>query len=46
MISQMEESRRLCYVGITRAKEILYMTSAEVESIFGRTVAYSQSDFI
>ena len=26
---EMEESRRLCYVGITRAKEKLYMTSAE-----------------
>ncbi|WP_194191860.1 DNA helicase PcrA [Clostridium chrysemydis] len=43
---QMEESRRLCYVGITRAKEVLYMTSAEVRRVFGRTVSYSQSDFI
>ena len=44
--SEMEESRRLCYVGITRAKEILFMTSAEVRRVFGKTVAYSQSDFI
>lgn len=44
--SEMEESRRLCYVGITRAKENLYMTSAEVRRVFGRTVAYPQSDFI
>ena len=44
--TEMEESRRLCYVGITRAKEILYMTSAEVRRVFGRTVAYPQSDFI
>jgi len=44
--SEMEESRRLCYVGITRAKEILFMTSAEVRRVFGRTVAYGQSDFI
>ncbi|ACD52091.1 DNA helicase PcrA [Clostridium botulinum] len=44
--SEMEESRRLCYVGITRAKETLFMTSAEVRRVFGRTVAYSQSDFI
>lgn len=44
--SQMEEARRLCYVGITRAKETLYMTSAEVRRIFGRTMSYSQSDFI
>lgn len=44
--AQMEESRRLCYVAITRAKEELYMTSAEVRKQFGRTVSYSQSDFI
>lgn len=44
--TEMEESRRLCYVGITRAKEILYMTSAEVRRVFGRTVSYPQSDFI
>ena len=44
--SEMEESRRLCYVGITRAKEQLFMTSAEVRRQFGRTVAYPQSDFI
>ena len=43
---QMEEARRLCYVAITRAKESLYLTSAEVRKVFGRTVAYSQSDFI
>lgn len=44
--SEMQESRRLCYVGITRAREKLYMTSAEVRRVFGRTVAYPQSDFI
>lgn len=44
--SEMEESRRLCYVGITRAKEQLYMTSAEVRRVFGRTVSYAQSDFV
>ena len=44
--SEMEESRRLCYVGITRAKETLFMTSAEVRRVFGKTVAYAQSDFI
>ena len=44
--AEMEESRRLCYVGITRAKEVLYMTSAEVRRVFGRTVSYAQSDFI
>ncbi|MGL5353995.1 MAG: DNA helicase PcrA [Clostridium sp.] len=45
-VSEMEESRRLCYVAITRAKETLYITSAEVRRVFGRTVAYPQSDFI
>lgn len=44
--SEMEESRRLCYVGITRAKEALFMTSAEVRRVFGKTMAYPQSDFI
>lgn len=45
-LSEMEESRRLAYVGITRAKEELYMTSAQTRKIFGRTVAYGESDFI
>ena len=45
-IDEMEESRRLCYVGITRAKQKLYMTSAERRMVFGRTVFYSESDFI
>ncbi|MEG0774464.1 DNA helicase PcrA [Clostridium sp.] len=44
--TEMEESRRLCYVAITRAKESLYITSAEQRMIFGRTVSYSVSDFV
>ncbi|NFN86271.1 DNA helicase PcrA [Clostridium sporogenes] len=43
---EMEESRRLCYVAITRAKEQLYITSAEIRKVFGRTVAYGISDFV
>ena len=43
---QMEEARRLCYVAITRAKDVLYLTSAEQRRVFGRTTCYSQSDFI
>lgn len=43
---EMEESRRLCYVAITRAKEILYVTSAQQRMVYGRTVAYSVSDFV
>ena len=45
-IKEMEEARRLCYVGITRAKERLYMTSAESRMVFGRTVSYKESDFL
>jgi DNA helicase-2/ATP-dependent DNA helicase PcrA len=45
-LTEMEESRRLAYVGITRAKEQLFMTSAQTRMVFGRTVAYGESDFI
>lgn len=43
---EMEESRRLAYVGITRAKEHLYMTSAQTRKVFGKTVGYAESDFV
>jgi len=45
-IEEMEESRRLCYVGITRAKELLYMSHATTRTVFGRTSSYAISDFI
>jgi DNA helicase-2/ATP-dependent DNA helicase PcrA len=32
---QLEEERRLCYVGLTRAKEYLYLTHARMRSIYG-----------
>jgi DNA helicase-2/ATP-dependent DNA helicase PcrA len=32
-----EEERRLCYVAITRAKEILYITQTRSRTVFGRT---------
>ncbi|MGL6105616.1 ATP-dependent helicase [Romboutsia sp.] len=35
--SDIEEERRLCYVGITRAKEILYMTLTQKRTLYGRT---------
>lgn len=35
--NQLEEERRLCYVGITRAQEKLYLTSAWRRTLFGNT---------
>ncbi len=32
---ELEEERRLCYVGMTRAKEILYLTCAERRMLYG-----------
>ncbi|MFL0194208.1 DNA helicase PcrA [Clostridium sp. WILCCON 0269] len=43
---EMEESRRLCYVAITRAKEKIYITSADTRRVFGKMVSYEQSSFI
>lgn len=41
-----EEERRLCYVGITRAREHLYMTCARSRTIFGSTSYNSISRFL
>ncbi|MGL4914482.1 MAG: DUF3553 domain-containing protein [Romboutsia sp.] len=35
--SDIEEERRLCYVGITRAKEILYMALTQKRTLYGKT---------
>ena len=43
---EMEEERRLCYVGITRAKERLYLTSASQRLLFGNTSYYPPSRFL
>ncbi len=43
---QMEEERRLCYVGMTRAKERLFLTSAASRSIFGETRFQTSSRFL
>ncbi len=32
---ELEEERRLCYVGMTRAKDLLYLTSAGIRKIYG-----------
>lgn len=44
--NEMEEERRLCYVGITRAKKELYITCARQRLIFGRTTFNTPSSFI
>ena len=42
----MEEERRLCYVGITRAKKELYLSSACTRMMYGRTQRNQPSDFL
>ncbi|MBU3901065.1 UvrD-helicase domain-containing protein, partial [Patescibacteria group bacterium] len=44
--SQMEEERRLCYVGITRAKEKLYLIAARLRNLFGSTTVNPPSRFL
>ncbi len=44
--TEIEEERRLCYVGITRAKEKLFLSSAKMRTIFGNTVTYPPSRFL
>lgn len=43
---QMEEERRLAYVGITRAKEVLYLTYASKRLFYGETSSNAPSRFI
>lgn len=43
---ELEEERRLCYVGITRAKEILYLTHTGVRTLYGRTNYNRASRFV
>ncbi len=43
---EMEEERRLCYVGITRAKEKLFLTHAETRTLFGTTKYNMKSRFL
>lgn len=44
--SELEEERRLCYVGITRARERLFMTYSKRRLIFGQTSNNTLSRFI
>ena len=43
---EVEEERRLCYVGITRAREHLYLTCSKCRTIFGSTQYLKNSRFI
>jgi DNA helicase-2/ATP-dependent DNA helicase PcrA len=43
---ELEEERRLCYVGMTRAKERVFLSSAEMRTIFGRTTSNTVSRFL
>jgi DNA helicase-2/ATP-dependent DNA helicase PcrA len=42
----LEEERRLCYVGITRAQRRLYLTTSGVRTIFARSVTLASSRFL
>ncbi|HLO12809.1 MAG TPA: DNA helicase PcrA [Pseudoneobacillus sp.] len=44
--AEMEEERRLAYVGITRAEQDLYITNAQMRTLFGRTSMNPASRFI
>ncbi len=43
---EMEEERRLAYVGITRAEEELYLTNAKMRTLYGKTTMNAPSRFI
>ncbi len=44
--TRLEEERRLCYVGMTRAMERLYMTYAECRRLYGRETYPRESRFL
>jgi DNA helicase-2/ATP-dependent DNA helicase PcrA len=43
---ELEEERRLCYVGITRARERLYLTNTWCRTLWGSTQYYPASRFL
>lgn len=44
--NEMEEERRLAYVAITRAEEELYVTNAQMRTLYGKTNMNPESRFI
>lgn len=45
-VKELEEERRLCYVGVTRAEEKLYLLNARRRMLFGKTTENIPSRFI
>lgn len=43
---EVEEERRIAYVGITRAEEELYVSNATTRTVFGKTTGYLPSRFL
>lgn len=43
---EVEEERRIAYVGITRAEEELYVSNAASRTVFGKTMSYLPSRFL
>ena len=43
---EIEEERRICYVGITRAERRLYLSNAKMRMIYGHTLSYPPSRFL
>ncbi len=44
--SELEEERRLCYVALTRAEKLLFITSAKIRTIYGNVSYTLPSRFI
>lgn len=45
-LQELEEERRLCYVGMTRAKEFLYITRAKIRNVWGSMRSSYPSRFL
>ncbi len=45
-LRDLQEERRLCYVGMTRAMEKLYLTAARTRMLYGKTIERDNSIFI